>query len=53
MVRRLVLQFAFALALLIPIGAQASENSVPYSDKVVKSALAQGRAVLLEFAADW
>ena len=53
MLRRLFLQSAFALALLAPLGAQAASDSVPYSEKVVKSALAEGRAVLLEFAADW
>jgi len=53
MLRRLFLQSAFALALLAPLGAQAASESVPYSEKVVKSALAEGRAVLLEFAADW
>ncbi len=53
MVRRLVLQFAFVLVLLAPLGAHASEDTVPYSDKAVEATLAQGRAVLLEFSADW
>lgn len=53
MLRRNLLQFAFVLALLAPLGVQASERAVPYSPQAVKDALAQGRAVLLDFHAEW
>lgn len=53
MLRTLVLPAAFALALLAPLAAQASGSAVPYTPQVVKSALGQGCAVLLQFNADW
>lgn len=55
--RRLFLQFVPVVALLMalssPLAAQAGNGTVPYSAGIVKSALADGRAVLLEFAAPW
>ncbi|MBT3333340.1 MAG: hypothetical protein HOK21_12455 [Rhodospirillaceae bacterium] len=56
MLRRIFLQIAFATALLVPLlplSAHAAGDSVPYSPEVVQTALADGRAVLLEFAAEW
>ena len=53
MLRRLFLQFAIVATLSAPLAAQASGDSVPYSPEAVKTALADGRAVLLEFAAEW
>lgn len=53
MLRRLFLQFAVVAALSVPLAAHAAGDSVPYSPKAVKSALDDGRAVLLEFAAEW
>jgi thiol:disulfide interchange protein len=53
MLQKIALRFAFVLALLMPLAASASESDVPYSPQVVKDALAEGRAVLLDFAADW
>ncbi len=48
-----VLRIAFFLALLTPLAAQAGEAGIPYSPQAVQAALADGRAVLLEFVADW
>lgn len=53
MLQKIALRFAFVLALLMPLAASASESDVPYSPQAVKDALAEGRAVLLDFAADW
>ncbi|MBT3370930.1 MAG: hypothetical protein HOA08_05215 [Rhodospirillaceae bacterium] len=57
MLRRLFLQAAIVTALLAPLAApsaaQADSDTAPYSPETVKSALADGRAVLLEFAAPW
>lgn len=56
MLRRYIFQTVFALVLLGPYmagSAQAAGDKVPYSAEVVTVALNQGRAVLLEFGADW
>ncbi|MFP6746156.1 MAG: hypothetical protein VCD66_00960 [Alphaproteobacteria bacterium] len=57
MFRRTLLQFAAILALPMPLApaaaAQAGGETVQYSPEAVSTALAQGRAVLLEFNADW
>ncbi len=58
MFRRSLLQFAAVLALLIPLAppagaARPGGETVQYSAEAVRAALAQGRAVLLEFNADW
>jgi len=53
MLRKLALQTAFVFALLLPMTVLASELDVQYSPQVVKDALAEGRAVLLEFSAEW
>ncbi len=53
MLRRVFFRYVIALALSSPLAAEAAGGSVPYSPQVVKAALADGRAVLLEFAAEW
>ena len=53
MLRKQILGAAFALALLTPFAAEASESAVPYTPQAVKSALGQGCAVLLQFHANW
>ena len=53
MLHRIALRLAFVLALLMPWAAGASEKDVPYSPQAVQDALAEGRSVLLDFAADW
>ncbi len=53
MLRRLFPGLLLAMALLLPLGAQAREDKVPYSPEAVQAAMDQGRAVLLEFGASW
>jgi hypothetical protein len=53
MFRRLFLQLMVGLALLAPLSVQAAGGKVAYSPEAVSAALAQGRAVLLEFSAEW
>ena len=42
----------FALAMLIPLGAQAG-GKVPYSAAAAEEAKAKGCSVFLEFGASW
>ena len=53
MASRLLMQLAFALAVLVPVSAHAAKGSVPYEPQAVQAALERGCAVLLEFAAPW
>ena len=53
MLFRLALRLSVVLVLLTPLAARAGGATVPYSAQVVAAALAEGRAVLLEFSADW